>query len=224
MVGRVLARGAERSITASLTEAVSSASDVRRGWRLAQVFWDDMAVMFRGKWSREMGAKPDDTWARAMVGLDGQTVQSVVWLLRDERREWPPTALADFMILVDRVLARRLGLPDAADALAAARVGDWSVAAVYECACAVGLGRVMGSSVRGADESVQFERAWLVAWRKVVAAVQAGETGKFRRPPVRAVALPARVAVSDEDRARARPGIDALRRKFGLKAGGGVDE
>lgn len=174
-----------------------------------------------------MGATPDLAWERALAHVDARDLQYAMAQLVKNRVAWAPTAMVDFMILIDDAQSARFGLPTETDALEAGRASDWSCPAVYEAACRVGLYRLTGGPMTAADHSPRFIGGeWPRAWGKIRREVIAGAVfhGPKRVRDPYAVALPKTVDLNADAKleAQERGGFTDLMRRMGRTPRAGV--
>ena len=185
--------------------------------QMADKLWLSMATLFGSKWASQNGEKPDMTWRALLKNAEPRDLTLIRNRLLQESELWiwPPT-LIQFQTLLREARIERIGLPLAVLAFTQAKRRDWSGAATYETAHRVGLGDLLGSAYIAVKPDKEMLVKWKEVYSQVCAEIMQGK--EFSGPPnTEAPALPKSLPVTDEDRARARPGIDALRKRLGCK-------
>ena len=185
--------------------------------QMADKLWLSMASLFGNKWAGQNGEKPDMTWRALLKNAEPRDLTLIRnQLLQDsEQWTWPPT-LIQFQTLLREARIARMGLPPAVLAFTQAKRRDWSGGATHETAHRVGLGDLLGSATIDVKPDKEMLPKWKEVYSQVCTEIMQG--AEFRGPPKNdAPALPKSLPVTDEDRARARPGIDALRKRLGCK-------
>lgn len=176
-----------------------------------------MVKLFPDQWEKKNGEKPDMNWHNLMRTAEPKELTLIRARFFRESDKWvyPPSILR-FKTLLREARIERAGLPLPTAAFAQAKRRDWSAGATYETARRVGLGDLLGSAYVSVKPDSEMMARWVSVYGAVCDEVLQGAVFKG---PLSGVdpALPERLPVTAEDRARVRPALDALRKQFGLK-------